>query len=235
MRFPALLLCICLVLLPSKLCAEDTESVSKGTPVSVNFGVKAGFTAALSLISDFTIEGMPIDQVQNNYKVGYFSSVFMRINFGNHFLQPEVSYNVNKCDISFSKPVSEDVPVGTGRSERASILSQIHSLDIPVLYGYNFIKQGPYSMALFGGPKIRLLWRNKSDITFRNFDQTHLTEELQPMSVSFTMGVAVTISPIFFDFRYDIGLLNLTKQLSGSEVYYERRDNVLSFSLGIFF
>ena len=236
MRLRILLLCLSLLgAFSSKLCAEENKQSSGVTPISANFGAKAGFTAALSLINDFSIGGMPVEQVQNNYKLGYFASVFMRINFGRHFVQPEVSYNVNNCDISFIKPLPEGVPIENGINERASITSQIHSFDIPVLYGYNFVEQGPYSMAVFGGPKIRLLWRKQSDITFQNFDQENLTEELQPMSLSFTLGVAVTISPIFFDFRYDLGLLNLSKQISGNEVNYRRRDNVLSFSLGIFF
>ena len=236
MRILALLLSLVLSgSIPSMLHAEETDKTPDKVPVTINFGAKAGFTAALSLINDFTIDGLNVEQVQNNYKVGYFASAFMRINFGQHFLQPEVSYNVNKCEVSFNKPQTADAPLGTGGNERASITSQIHSFDIPVLYGYNFIKQGPYSMAVFGGPKIRLLWNYKSDIAFRNFEEDYLEEELHRLGVSFTVGVAVTISPVFFDFRYDIGLRNLTKQISGGNVNYHRRDNVLSFSLGIFF
>ena len=240
MRTLALLLCSLLSgCFPCVLNAEEADTTMmpppKTVPVTVNWGVKAGFTAALSFINDFSIGGTPVKEVQNNYRVGYLAAVFMRINFGRHFLQTEASYNVNNCDITFTKPLAEAPPLGTQTGERSSISSQICSLDIPVLYGYNFIKQGVYHMAVFAGPKIRLLWREKSDISFQNFDEEELKEELYPMGLSFTLGVSVTISPIFFDFRYDIGMLNLTKQLSGNEVHYERRDNVLSFSLGIFF
>ena len=240
MRTLALLLCSLLSgCFPCLLHAEEADTTMmpppKTVPVTVNWGVKAGFTAALSFINDFSIGGTPVKEVQNNYRVGYLAAVFMRINFGRHFLQTEASYNVNNCDITFTKPLAEAPPLGTQTGERSSISSQIYSFDIPVLYGYNFIKQGAYHMAVFAGPKIRLLWREKSDISFQNFDETDLKEELYPMGVSFTVGTSVTISPIFFDFRYDIGMLNLTKQLSGNEVHYERRDNVLSFSLGIFF
>ena len=137
----------------STLHAEETDKTPGTIPVTVNFGAKAGFTAALSLINDFTIDGIEVEQVQNNYKVGYFASLFMRINFGRHFLQPEVSYNVNSCEVSFNKPMTDDAALDIGNNERASINSQIHSFDIPVLYGYNFIKQGPYNMAVFGRPQ----------------------------------------------------------------------------------
>ena len=238
MRALALIFCFLLPgCFPCLLHAEEADKTPPSTvPVSVNWGAKAGFTAALSLINGFSIGGAPVEEVQNNYRVGYLASVFMRINFRRHFLQTEASYNVNLCDISFNKPQTETPPLGSGIiNEEASISSEIRSIDIPVLYGYNFIKQGSYQMAFFAGPKIRLLLDRKSNIIFRNFDEDDIKEELYPMGLSFTLGVSVTISPIFFDFRYDIGMLNLTKQLSGNEVHYERRDNVLSFSLGIFF
>lgn len=238
MRALALIFCFLLPgCFPCLLHAEEADKTPPSTvPVSVNWGAKAGFTAALSLINGFSIGGAPVEEVQNNYRVGYLASVFMRINFGRHFLQTEASYNVNLCDISFNKPQTETPPLGSGIiNEEASISSEIRSIDIPVLYGYNFIKQGSYQMAFFAGPKIRLLLDRKSNIIFRNFDEDDIKEELYPLGLSFTLGVSVTISPIFFDFRYDIGMLNLTKQLSGNEVHYERRDNVLSFSLGIFF
>lgn len=240
-----------LLLLPSLLTGKEREEKearelsSQPVSVSTNFGAKAGFTAALSLLNDFTIGGLPIEQVQNNYKVGYFASLFMRVNFGKHFLQPEVSYNVNQCSVSFNKPMQqEESPDGTVATSMASIESKINSIDIPVIYGYNFIKQGPYAMSVFGGPKIRYIWRHKSEVQFHNFDQQGIRERLRPLNLSFTMGVAVTISRIFFDFRYDLGLGNLSESVTclppaegepDNTISYRRRDNILSFSLGVFF
>ncbi len=216
---------------------------------TVNFGIKGGFTSSLFLVSNFSINGVAIDEVQNNYKIGYFGSVFMRLNVERHFLQPEISYNINRCNITFEKPLPEDAPVGA-IPEEASITSSIHSIDIPVIYGYNIIKEGPYSLAIFGGPKIRYIWADKSEVTFDNFDQQNIKEKLRPLNLSLTAGVAVTISRIFFDFRYDIGLHNISKCVThdvssngntngatdlNNEIRFNRRDNVLSFSLGVFF
>jgi hypothetical protein len=207
----------------------------------VNFGIKGGFTSSLFLVSDLVLNGTVIDEVQNNYKIGYFGSVFMRINFERHFLQPEISYNINRCNITFEKPAAEDAPL-----EMASITSEIHSVDIPVIYGYNVIKEGPYSLAVFGGPKFRYIWNKKSEVTFENFDQQGIKERLRPLNLSFTLGVAVTISRIFFDFRYDIGVHNISRKVTyddgvvegdppADEIRFHRRDNVLSFSFGVFF
>ena len=136
-------LCFCLA--PAMLWGqvENMPETNDSTHIhrnhSVNFGVKGGFTSSLFLISDFSINGVSIDEIQNNYKIGYFGSLFMRINFGNHFLQPEVSYNINRCNITFNKPLAADAPVGSIPSQ-ASITTSIHSIDVPVIYGYNFIK-----------------------------------------------------------------------------------------------
>lgn len=214
----------------------------------VNFGVKGGFTSSLFLVSDFNVNGVSVNEVQNNYKIGYSTALFMRINFDRHFIQPEVSYNINRDNITFEKPLPEGSPLGTF-PEEASITSSIHSIDIPVLYGYNFIKEGPYSLAIFGGPKVRYIWNRKSDIDFQNFDQTGIHERLHPFNVSFTLGVSVTISPVFFDFRYDMGLHNISKHVTydlpennatanesaNNKIRFHRRDHVLSFSFGVFF
>ena len=230
---------------------EIPETTPKQPPHEhiVNFGVKGGFTASLFLVSDFSINGQEIKEVQNNYKIGYFASVFMRINFECHFIQPEISYSVNRCNILFDKPQAEGAPEDTPL-EQASITSSIHSIDIPVIYGYNIIKDGPYSLAVFGGPKIRYIWDRKNDITFENFNLDNMKEELYPFNLNLTLGVAITISRVFFDFRYDIGLHNISKKITytspeltpspgeeipDNEIRFHRRDNVLSFSLGMFF
>lgn len=230
----------------------EEEHPQRHGDTPINFGVKGGFTSSLFLVSRFNVNGVPIDEVQNNYKIGYFASLFMRINFDRHFLQPEISYNINRCDITFEKPLPEDaasVTVPGALPEEASITSSIHSIDIPVIYGYNFIKEGPYSLAVFGGPKMRYIWDRKSDIDFKNFDRVNIREKLRPLNLSFTVGVSVTISRVFFDFRYDMGLHNISKNVSSeipagsnaanedpeSGIRFHRRDNVLSFSFGVFF
>ena len=105
-------------------------------------------------------------------------------------------------------------------------------------------------MSIFAGPKLRYLWGKHNEITFKNFDQKGIHEKLYPFNVSAVIGVGVNISRIFFDFRYDIGLHNISKRISYKPVYdenageevplanqirFHRRENVLSFSLGVFF
>ncbi len=255
MRRKSLLTWFCTLAFPAVLWGQESVAQEKEATETlprkhfVNFGIKAGFTSSLFLISDFSINGTAIEEEQNNYKIGYFASLFMRINFDRHFLQPEVSYNINRCNITFEKPLASDAPIGAVASS-ASITTSIHSIDIPVIYGYNFIKEGPYGLAVFGGPKLRYIWNKKSKTDFENFDQQNIKETLHPFNASFTLGVAVNISRIFFDFRYDIGLHNMSKRISyevpvndsadnedvpDNTIRFSRRDNVLSFSVGLFF
>ena len=221
---------------------NDIPANSK-TEQKINFGIKGGFTSSLFLVSNLSINGAKVDEVQNNYKIGHFSSIFMRINFRKYFLQPEISYNVNRCNITFYEPGQTSETT----ANPPSITSSIHSIDVPVLYGYNVVKSGIYSMAIFGGPKLRYIWNKKSEITFENFNIDNLHEKLYPFNVSLTIGTAVTISRIFFDFRYDIGLHNISRKITEhntaltddtapqNELRFQRRDNVLSFSLGLIF
>lgn len=209
----------------------------------VNFGVKGGFNSSMMLISHLSVDGHNISNIQNEYKIGYFASLFMRINFDHHFLQPELSYNINQCEIHFSAPKTDDL---IATPHQYTISSRISCFELPILYGYNFVKEGPYQMAVFGGPKIRYFWDKHSENQYHNFHQTSIKEEMYPLNLSMTMGIAVTISRIFFDFRYDIGLHNISKKLDYSpnnlidvpddeQIRFHRRYNTLSFSLGLYF
>lgn len=209
----------------------------------VNFGVKGGFNSSMMLISHLSVDGHNISNIQNEYKIGYFASLFMRINFDRHFLQPELSYNINQCEIHFSAPKTDDL---IATPHQYAISSRISCFELPILYGYNFVKEGPYQMAVFGGPKIRYFWDKHSENQYHNFHQTSIMEEMYPLNLSMTMGIAVTISRIFFDFRYDIGLHNISKKLDYSpnnlidvpddeQIRFHRRYNTLSFSLGLYF
>ena len=137
----------------------------------VNFGVKGGFNSSMMLISHLSVDGHNISNIQNEYKIGYFASLFMRINFDRHFLQPELSYNINQCEIHFSAPKTDDL---IATPHQYAISSRISCFELPILYGYNFVKEGPYQMAVFGGPKIRYFWDKHSENQSPTFVQGSL-------------------------------------------------------------
>ena len=234
---------ILLMLVALPIVAQQRDLKDYAGDKKVNFGVKGGFNSSMMLISHLSVDGQNISNIQNEYKIGYFASLFMRVNFDRHFLQPELSYNINQCEIHFSAPKSDDL---IATPHQYAISSRISCFELPILYGYNFVKEGPYQMAVFGGPKIRYFWDKHSENQYHNFYQTSIKEEMYPLNLSMTMGIAVTISRIFFDFRYDIGLHNISKKLDYSpnklidvpgdeQIRFHRRYNTLSFSLGLYF
>ena len=98
-------------------------------------------------------------------------------------------------------------------------------------------------MSIFVGPKLRYLWGKHNEITFRNFDQKGIHEELYQFNASGVIGVGGNISRIFFDFRYEQGVGNISKSIvydninsdgstGVSNITFHRRDSALSFSLG---
>ena len=97
------------------------------------------------MVSELKIKDVTIDEVQNNYKIGYFGALFMRINMKKHFIQPEVSYNVSKCEITFDKLGSQHPAIELRLCFRAIGVAQC---GFPILYGYNVVKKF-YGMSIF--------------------------------------------------------------------------------------
>lgn len=241
MKRPVLLL-LCALATVCSFGQSLQSKVERPNNKKINFGIRAGFNSSMFLVTTLKIKDVTIDEIQNNYKIGYFGAIFMRINIKKHYIQPEISYNINKCEITFDKLGSQHPDV---EPNYATVNSVIHSIDFPLLYGYNVVKKGPYGMSIFAGPKLRYLWSKKNKITFENFDQQDIHEKLHPLNISAVIGVGVNISRIFFDFRYEQVLHNISKSVTHDEnnanatgnhdITFRRRDNVLSFSLGFIF
>lgn len=234
-------ICVWLTLCLAQVVAQEHSRMERINNKKVNFGFRAGFNSSMYLVSDFKINDVTIKEIHNTtFKIGYYGTAFARLNFEKHYLQPELSYQVSRCEITFDKLGSQHPNIDPNY---ATIHSKIHSLEMPVLYGYNIIKEGPYGLSVFGGAKVKFLWNNMNRITFENFDQKDIKEELYPITLSVTAGVAVNISNVFFDFRYEQGLRNISKSVTYADMEssesgrmtLNRRENILSFSLGIMF
>ena len=122
----------------------------------------------------------------------------------------------------------------------------MYSFDFPLLYGYKFIDQHPYGMALFVGPKVAWTWDKHTNVEYIGFYQKDIKEEFKPLNYSAIFGLSVNISNIFCDFRYEIGLNNISESIvynqrettipyNEKEIIFKRRRNVLSFSVGFIF
>ena len=195
------------------------------------------------MVSELKIKDVTIDEVQNNYKIGYFGALFMRINMKKHFIQPEVSYNVSKCEITFDKLGSQHPAI---EPDYASVQSVLHSVDFPILYGYKFVDVHPYGMAFFVGPKISYMWDKQTKNEYFGFHQKEIHEDFHPWNYRAVVGLAVNVSNIFFDFRYEAALHHITDDVTynkdltepphnGYDIQVKRRYNTMSFSVGVIF
>lgn len=217
---------------------RDAESDPK-----INIGIKAGFNSSMFIIDRFSTGGTELENIQNNYKVGYSGAFFCRFNLKrHHFLQTELSYNVSKGSISIPN-AAENISL---LQDNALVKTDIHSIDIPLLYGYKFIDKYPYGMALFAGPNAAYIWGKHSKSEYSGFYQQGIHEKMKPFVFSGIMGLSVNVSNIFFDFRYEIGLHDMVRSVTFdrnlTETPYDtqnlslkRRRNVLSFSVGVIF
>ena len=221
---------------------SDSQTTAKHKQSAVNLGVKGGFNSTMLFADHFTIGGIKVSKAQNNYKVGYFVSFFLRANFKRHFIQPEISYNINKASVFLSAQPDNEALL----AENALIINKMSSVDFPLLYGYKFINKHPYGMTLFVGPKIAWIWDKHTHMEYSGFHQLGITEKIRPWNYSAVFGISVNISNIFCDFRYEIGANNLSESIeydheatpspyNECEMVFKRRRNVLSFSLGVIF
>ena len=51
---------------------KSPDKIDRPNHSRFNIGIKAGFNASMFLVSDFKIKDVTIDEIQNNYKLGYF-------------------------------------------------------------------------------------------------------------------------------------------------------------------
>lgn len=235
-----------LVLLFASVCPLTVCPATQNADgeAKVNVGIKAGFNSSMFSIGHFTVGGNELENIQNNYKVGYFGALFCRFNLKkHHFLQTEFSYNVLKGSISISNSMRDNIAL---LQDNALVKTDINSIDIPLLYGYKFVDTYPYGMSFFVGPKVSYVWDAHSRSEYSGFYQQNIMENMRPFQFIGVVGLAVNVSNIFFDFRYEMGFHNIVRSVTfdteqtsppydGQDIHLERRRNALSFSVGLIF
>ena len=204
-----------------------------------NFGVKGGFRSTTYIVSDLLIAGQRVEDPQKNYLLGYYASLFTRFNFKHKFLQAEISYNIDRAEVLLNKgiPTSSSAPI-------RNVTSNIQSISFPLMCGFYIVREGPYTLSVFLGPKAEYIV--KSNVDYKNFEQQNIKEKLHPLNLAIVSGVSVSISKVFFDFRYEQEMMNISKSVSYSpqpnesgtgagNIIFHRRGSSLSFSFGVLF
>ncbi|HBK29526.1 MAG TPA: hypothetical protein DDZ04_07225 [Parabacteroides sp.] len=209
-------------------------------PFDISFRI--GFNSAFPLIHHFSIEGIEIMDKQIHYKVGYLAAVTFSVNINRFTLQPSVSWYHKEAQIQFSLPMNSNASPYINSIERYDMDLEGNSLEIPILIGYQVVKEGPYGLNLKFGPKGIYQYQAKHRCENSTFTAEYEKDNMQ-YAFNFVSAVGVTIGRLFLDFSYEFALHNIrsdfkfydiSQEKSGT-LSFERRTNVLSFSLGVVF
>ncbi len=211
--------------------AFSQKSSSRLMAKTVNWGISAGFNAKTSTHFEVYKGEEELSKKSYTNEVGFLGKAFLRINLSNFFMQPEAEYTYLKERFSFIEP-----------SESGSLNRQIDAsyqlLTIPVLAGYNIVKEGPFLFNVYLGPNFKYLYT-------RNFKSggTSFNDKTPQYSVNGIAGFSVNISRLYFDFRYELNfpdanidfgdISNAPESLQPISV--EKNENLLSFSIGLMF
>lgn len=205
----------------------------------VNYGVKAGFSSTIYDIIRLEVNSAPINEYSAKSELSSFFTVFTRFNIKRHYLQTELSYNISNYSILF--PSYQWDPT-LDQSQQSVINTQINGLELPIYYGYHILKEGPYGMSFYIGPKAKYVINEHSRYRFSNFPYSHIEEQILPLNFSLMVGLGVSINRMFFDFSFEYGLHNISQGIKSIDndgtshtqgIIFDRRKNVLSFSFGL--
>ena len=219
------------------LCCTLTFAQQKGVAL-VNYGVKGGFSSTIYEVHELSVVGRPINEFIAKSEISSFYTAFARINIKRHYLQTEVSYNISNYSIEFSRDQWDD---SAQPHDKSIIGTKIIGLEVPFYYGYHILKEGPYGLSFYIGPKAKFVLTDYSRHTFENSPYRELEESIYPINFSLMTGLGINISRIFFDFSFEYGLHNISKEFntidtennfSTNSLIFNRRKNVLSFSIG---
>lgn len=212
----------------------------------VSFGIKTGVTSSMNLIKNLSVNGSKVDLPQNNYKLGFKLDLFARYDFNKkHFIQPELSYQDNRCQIECDYNKLTRSSLTTDQS--VFINSRIKSVEFPLLYGYYFINDGPYTCSILLGPKVKHPIKTRHNLEITGMDTPgNVVEILYPLSYSVIGGLNITVGSLFLDFRLEKGLSNISKRVEIpsslstdptilQNMIFRRTSEAISFTAGFIF
>ncbi len=211
------------------------------TLLSLNYGVKGGFSSTIYEVGQLTVASTPITDYMAKSEISSFYTAFARLNVRRHYVQTELSYNISRYSVEFS---SDQWASSTPTDDLSSIKTKIIGLEVPLYYGYHILREGPYGMSFYIGPKAKFVLTDLSAHTLTNLPYTTCEESISPLNFSLMAGLGISISPIFFDFSFEYGLQNISRGFtvtdasgnsSHQDLIFDRRKNVLSFSVGFMF
>ena len=220
-------------------CVHALAQQRESSPI--NYGVKGGFSSTIYEVREFVVADMPINEYTAKSEISSFYTVFVRANLKRHYLQTEFSYNISNYSIEFD---TDQWNPQAQPHDKSAFKTKITGFEVPLFYGYHIVKQGPYGLSFYAGPKAKFILTDYSKHTFEQSPYKQFSEDINPINFSLMVGLGINISRVFFDFSFEYGLHNISDGFTTintadiqrtDELIFDRRKNVLSFSLGFMF
>ena len=209
-----------------------------GNRLRVNAGLKLGFQAITYNNPTFEIDGYAYNEntIQSN-KIGYTAAPFLRVSYNKFYIQTDAAFGITRHSFDFTDTHESSIAGVTPNSPQYNLTT--YCLQVPLLIGYEFIKQEKYGMSAFTGPRTKFTFTSHDKQEFKHFSYEDLNEVLEKKVYYWEVGLGVRIYNVFFDFAFDIGLTEASKNIretkTGKEFKTKRKDNILSFSVGMIF
>ena len=204
-----------------------------------NFGISVSANAPFVHDRKMIINNVESNTPDNETRMAGCVSLFGRVNIKKHYLQLEAGNSFIRdivlLDIKdFGYPTHQEI-----NSRNFAI-----TFDLPLIYGYNFVKRDKYELSLFAGPKMRYTYYNKENISNPQDIAFTINEGVNPFTACCIIGMGAKMSRLFIDFRYEFAITVHNKPgtyslyenntfISEGTFYAKRGINLLSFSLGV--
>lgn len=225
-------------LLPSMAQAQLMEKFSLNFP-RVNMGLKVGFAATGTYVTDAFIDGHELSEYTMDTQVGNFAAVQFRVNSRKLLFQTGLSVALNKSSFMIDK--NSWNPNAASKDEMSESYSMV-SFSVPIQLGYHIVNNDPYCMSVFIGPRFHYIPDKYYNATFENMGPNKLKEKPAPILVGGTIGLSVKIGRTFLDFEYEAVINNMSHSITyengatpGPDVRLGRRFSTVAFSYGVMF
>lgn len=201
-----------------------------------NYGAKAGFQAIAYNNPVFEIDGYEFDSnTLHSNKIGYTIAPFVRLTRNRVYVQSECVFGIARHSFDFNSTSDEENIIPNEITYNLRTIC----LQVPIVFGYNIINDKKYVMSLFTGPKTKFVFTSHSKQEFEHFEYYDLEEVLKKRCYYWEIGLGVKIGHVFFDFVYDWGITKaseyIVSEIESRKFRSDRRDNILSFSVGMIF
>lgn len=220
----------------------SAQNIMESYDKPFNMALRTGFNSTMPVIKQFRIDESEIENCQVHYKVGYLAALTFSININRFTLQPSVSWYNKDAEIQFSLPQEFCLNESSADNNLYALKLKSKSIEVPILIGYKIVNEEPYGLSLKFGPKG--IYKYKTDYHCNsNSLKVSYEKDNTAYAINFVSALSMTIGRLFLDFSYEFALHNVRSDFSyihtsteqSGSMTLERRNNVLSFSLGAVF